>query len=1489
MDNRSMPPDYDTPKGVTAATFSNDYDQPKEATTVTIPSDDNYYGDQQQEEQQHPQLDVQDSVTEFRNTAAELRRTMSGHTRKGAPSVTMDLEGQAPVDLANDHGDDEFDLKDFLENSVRAAKETGIGGKKMGVIFKGLTVVGVGADASSINNLLDTAANLVKALNPLRWFSTQSKGTDFDILHDVNGVVRDGEMLLVLGRPGSGCSTLLRVIANERKSYKAIEGIVTYGGVPASDFGRYSGETIYTAEEDVHFPTLTVKQSLHFALKTKTPGKRIPDLKKQDFRRRMVVMLTNMFGLTKQMETLVGNEWVRGLSGGERKRMTLSEAMTARAAINCWDGGTRGLDSASSLDYTRGLRIMSDTLDKTTIASFYQASEDMYKVFDKVMVLDKGRSIYFGPVADAKKYFMDMGYDCPPRKSTPDFLTGVTNPQERILRAGVDASKVPSNPVEMEEYFKKSDAYRALKADISEYEQYLEEQQPFKEFQKTVLEAKTRGTRASTVFTVSYAQQVKALFARELQLMTGDRASVIGRLFLTTIKAFIYATIYVNLPLDANGAFVRGAALFSSLMFLSLMSLSELPNAMRGRRILAKHKSYAMYYPSAYHIAQVAASLPETLLQVILFSICAYFIEGLRRDVGAFFVFVLTLYLTALAMAEVFRLAGSICKSYFAASQAANILLIAGLSYNGFLIHYGKMHPWLQWLYWVNPLSYGFRALVINEFRGLKAFPCTNTQAVPFGGAYETIDPAYRTCTTKGQVGTELAFEGSAYIQETYGYHTSDQWWCIAAIAGFFIVLIGLNCIAMEKIDLVEGGYTKQVYLKGKAPKKNDAGELAAPVAANADANAADDAKDLADLSTGTSFTWANMNYSVPIGKGQTKQLLTDVEGWIQPGAMTALMGSSGAGKTTLLDVLAKRKTIGTVEGQVFLNGRELGVDFERITGYCEQSDVHNPESTVREALRFSAIMRQDASVPLQEKYDYVEKVLEMMEMTELGDALIGDLETGVGISVEERKRLTIGMELVGKPKLMFLDEPTSGLDAQSSYNIIKFIRKLADHGMSLVCTIHQPSAILFEHFDRLLLLARGGKTVYFGPIGENSHTLLDYFERNGAPKCGDQNPAEYILTAIGAGVSGGKSKADWPEAWKHSTERAAVTAELEKIAQASTAALAESDKNTKEAPREFATSLTYQLAQVYKRMNVTFFRANTYQYGRLLNALFVGLFNGFTFFQLSNSSSDLTSRVFFIFQLLILGNSFITLAQPQFMQQRAYWRREYASKFYGFAPFIISIVATELPYIVLSGFVCYAVSFWTAGLETTTERNFYFFLLFACYLIYAVSLGQAVAAFCVNIVQASIVNPFIFSFLVLFSGVLIPPQAMIRFWKVWMYPLDPYRYLLEGLVTNVLHGVQVACSDSDLLHFKTPPGQTCEQYTAPFFQAGAPGYLTPGSLSSTDMCDYCPLKNGDEYIASFGWDFAHRYRNLGIFLCYWVFNVCVAVGFTYLFRKPKR
>jgi ABC-type cobalamin/Fe3+-siderophores transport system ATPase subunit len=192
--------------------------------------------------------------------------------------------------------------------------------------------------------------------------------------------------------------------------------------------------------------------------------------------------------------------------------------------------------------------------------------------------------------------------------------------------------------------------------------------------------------------------------------------------------------------------------------------------------------------------------------------------------------------------------------------------------------------------------------------------------------------------------------------------------------------------------------------------------------------------------------------------------------------------GVSGAGKTTLLNVLANRVTTGVVTGTMLVDGTPSDASFQRKTGYVQQQDVHLSACSVRESLEFSALLRQPASVSREEKLDYAGEVIRLLEMEEYADAIIGI--PGEGLNIEQRRRLTIGIELAAKPELLlFLDEPTSGLDSQTSWAICHLLKRLARSGQAILCTIHQPSAILFKEFDNLLLLARGGKTVYFGGL----------------------------------------------------------------------------------------------------------------------------------------------------------------------------------------------------------------------------------------------------------------------------------------------------------------------------------------------------------------------------------------------------------------------
>lgn len=194
---------------------------------------------------------------------------------------------------------------------------------------------------------------------------------------------------------------------------------------------------------------------------------------------------------------------------------------------------------------------------------------------------------------------------------------------------------------------------------------------------------------------------------------------------------------------------------------------------------------------------------------------------------------------------------------------------------------------------------------------------------------------------------------------------------------------------------------------------------------------------------------------------------------------------------------------------------RPLPKSFQRATGFAEQMDIHEPTATVRESLRFSALLRQPKEVPLQEKYDYCEKVIDLLEMRSIAGATVGS--AGSGLNQEQRKRLTIAVELASKPELLlFLDEPTSGLDSLAAFNIVRFLRRLADAGQAVLCTIHQPSAVLFERFDELLLLKSGGSVVYNGPLGHDSKMLIEYFERNGGKKCSPYaNPAEVRIPML--------------------------------------------------------------------------------------------------------------------------------------------------------------------------------------------------------------------------------------------------------------------------------------------------------------------------------------------------------------------------------------
>ncbi|MQI71895.1 ATP-binding cassette domain-containing protein, partial [Escherichia coli] len=270
------------------------------------------------------------------------------------------------------------------------------------------------------------------------------------------------------------------------------------------------------------------------------------------------------------------------------------------------------------------------------------------------------------------------------------------------------------------------------------------------------------------------------------------------------------------------------------------------------------------------------------------------------------------------------------------------------------------------------------------------------------------------------------------------------------------------------------------------------------------------------------SITFDEITYSVDMPQEMKEQgvqedklvLLNGVSGAFRPGVLTALMGVSGAGKTTLMDVLAGRKTGGYIDGDIKISGYPKKQEtFARISGYCEQNDIHSPHVTVYESLLYSAWLRLSSGVDSSTRKMFIEEVMELVELKPLRNSLVG-LPGVSGLSTEQRKRLTIAVELVANPSIIFMDEPTSGLDARAAAIVMRTVRNTVDTGRTVVCTIHQPSIDIFEAFDELFLMKRGGREIYVGPLGRQSSHLIKYFESiEGVSKIKvGYNPATWML-----------------------------------------------------------------------------------------------------------------------------------------------------------------------------------------------------------------------------------------------------------------------------------------------------------------------------------------------------------------------------------------
>ncbi|KAF5666080.1 ABC transporter CDR4 [Fusarium heterosporum] len=1382
-----------------------------------------------------------------------------------------------------------FDPKAWVKAFVRLVEsEPGSAPpRSLGVAFKNLNVFGWGSGAEHQKTYVDYPLDAMRFVVGLLGGGKKRR---VDILRNFEGVVEQGELLLVLGPPGSGCSTLLKTIAGKTAGLEvSSDSYMNFRGIDENHMrSSFRGDVLYNAEIDCHLAHLTVGETLSFAASAHSLRHVPGGVTRSQADTMMRDVMMAIFGISHTVDTRVGDDFIRGVSGGERKRVSIAEAALTGAKLQCWDNTTRGLDSGNAINFCQNLRLQADLVGVAAAVAIYQAPQSAYELFDRVTVLYEGHQIFFGRINEAKQYFEQLGFECPDRQTTPDFLTSMTSPQERRVRPGCEHT-APRTPREFAERWQASTHRKQLTQELAAYEENHPRETRLEAYKTSRRAEQFKNQRSKSPYTISYAAQVKLTLWRGWRRLLADPGFTIASLIFNLIMALVLGSMFFNLKDDSSSFYYRGGLIFFALLFNAFASQLEVLTVYAERPVIEKHNRYAFYHQSAQAISSYIIDLPYKTANMIIFNLIIYFMAHLRREPGNFFFFCLTSFLTTLVMSCIYRTLACVTRTAHQAMIPVSILSLGMMIYTGFTMPTDYMLGWSRWMNYINPLAYAFEALMANEFHN-RQFPCASM--VPQGSGYEGLPASSTICSVVGALPGSSMVDGDRFINQSYKYYNANKWRNIGILFAFLFGFLIMYFFAAEHAKPPRSKGEVLVFRKGRMPpsfeKTEDAEAQATdrPVIAEKGTNNA-----TGGLTAGASvFHWEDLCYDIQI-KGKDRRLLDHVDGWVKPGHSTALMGVSGAGKTTLLDVLATRVTMGIVSGNTHIDGKSTDSSFQHRVGYVQQQDLHLNTMTVREALEFSALLRQSAEISRQAKLDYVEYVIDMLDMQEFSDAVIG--VPGEGLNVEQRKRLTIGVELAARPQLLvFLDEPTSGLDSQTSWAICDLIEKLTASGQAVLCTIHQPSAMLFQRFDRLLLLAPGGKTVYFGDLGDQSQTLLKYFERNGAPPCPpDANPAEYMLNIIQPSNDEKAENIDWHSVWRSSPEFQDVKQELQRLnslasAQTNTAL----DNGDASQHQEFVASFTMQFREVLIRTWKHFWRSPNYTWSKTGLIILSSLYIGFTF-EAKNTIQGLQNQLYAIFMYLVLFQGISDQIMPMFVPQRALYEvRERPSKIYRWNTYILSNILVEAAWNTVMAVVIYFCWYYPVGFvhNTTADdqqiRGFLVFLYLWMFMLFTSTFSHF-AIVCIGTAEeAGVLANLLWLLCIAFCGVGVTYSDIPTFWS-FMYYVSPGTYIVGGVMSAAIYGSKVVCADNEILQMMVPGNMTCGDFMGPFVDA-AGGYLV--DPSSTEACQYCSLASTEEFLARFNIDYDDRWWHFGILWVYVIANVAGALGLYWLFRVPR-
>ncbi|CAL5090732.1 unnamed protein product [Urochloa decumbens] len=1204
------------------------------------------------------------------------------------------------------------------------------------------------------------------------------------ILNGVSGVVKPSRLTLLLGPPGCGKTTLLKALAGKLSANLEVAGQIEYNGVKLLDFVPEK-TAAYIDQYDLHVPEMTVREIIDFSARFQGVGSRA-EIMKEVIRKEKEAGITpdpdvdtymkaiSVEGLERSMQTdyimkimgldicadiMVGDAMRRGISGGEKKRLTTGEMIVGPSKALFMDEISTGLDSSTTFQIVSCLQQLAHISESTILVSLLQPAPETYELFDDIILMAEGKIVYHGSKSCIMSFFESYGFKCPERKGAADFLQEVLSRKDQQQYWSLGSETY--NFVTVDQFcdkFRVSQIGQNLAGEISTpYDK--------SEGHKNAL--------SYSMYSLSKLELLKACFARELLLMKRNAFIHVTKTIQLGLLAAITGTVFLrtHMGVDRVHANYYMGSLFYALMLLMVNGFPELAMAISRLPVFYKQRDYYFYPAWAYAIPAFILKIPVSLVESIAWTSISYFLIGYTPEASRFFCHLLVLFLIHTGALSMFRCVASYCQTMVAGSVGGTMSFLFILLFGGFVIPRPSMPNWLKWGFWLSPLSYAEIGLTGNEF----------------------LAPRWLKSTVSG-----VTLGRRILIDRGLNFSSYFYWISIGALIGFILLFnigfaIGLTVrrppgtsraiISHDKLTTFNG--------KGQRMSKNAEDGMHKPQAENPSTPSRTGRMVLPFTPLAISFQDVNYYVDTPAemreqGYMERKlQLLHNITGAFQPGVLSALMGVTGAGKTTLLDVLAGRKTGGVIEGDIKIGGYpKVQETFARISGYCEQTDVHSPQITAGESVTYSAWLRLPAEIDSKTRNEFVNQVLETIELDEIRDALVGIPGTN-GLSTEQRKRLTIAVELVSNPSIIFMDEPTSGLDARAAAIVMRAVKNVAETGRTVVCTIHQPSIEIFEAFDELMLMKRGGELIYAGPLGHHSCKVIQYFQAiSGVPKIKDNyNPSTWMLEVSSTSMET-QLGVNFAQVYRDS---AMYKDKYELVRRLSIPPLG---TNNLHFPTRYPQKFWEQFKACLWKQCLSYWRTPSYNLVRTLFVTVSCIAFGVLYWQQGNINHINDQQGLFTILGCMYGTTLFTginncqSVMPFVSIERSVVYRERFAGMYSPWAYSFAQVAMEIPYVFVQIVLFMFIAYPMIGYAWEVEKFFWFLYTMFCTLLYFLYLGMMMVSITPNIQVASILASMFYTTQNLMSGFIVPEPQIPKWW-LWLYYTSPMSWTLNVFFTT--------------------------------------------------------------------------------------------------------